>query len=642
MNRFLVAFVTFIVTLAVAVPLILLSFNWYEQLLIESLWWHVTVILIAGTSALLFWAFRDKIFHKLRLTTRTALEDVADPLLEMVNKLVSGNGVEASAQARVFVRRFISRYAAIKSMTWIVGTVFAFLAIFATMAASAILIKQNSIIMTQNTLIESQNKYFQEQNQKIQLQIDNQKKEERNANRSKLIEILYEGEFVSRDKYRPSSDILEKESRINPVENRINIRHWALNPNESPGGIGGVAAKAIFNALRRDNRSTIRQPKFNLRSRREAFEEFIKYEFGSGKEIIDLRQSILDGLDSTTWNVKDLKIDLSGAQLIGCDFSDCNLTNLIFDVSRMESCDCINSIFSRTFLRGVDLENSNLTYSDFSQADITHGNLRQTKIEGANFFNANLRAVDLTEAVNLAFIDQQPVNYIKRAYITDFSESNMAYAVIDNAFMVNVIFYRTNLLQANLSNTNFKYSVFIEANLRQANLSGSRLIKTNCRNAIFTNANLNNTVLENASVAGADLRGATFNDAEFTNIDFEDAIVDSPNWFQFTSEVAPTLSKYRKYWTVRNVGTINGEKIYRIKKNSSTAVKPQDIFVPLKVELEQLQKIFLDMKKIRGIDRDVLQTFNVQVVPDPHVENEDNFPTYQREPAPPFPKKIFP
>lgn len=597
MSRFLIAFVTFIVTLAVAVPLVLLSFNWYEQLLVEFLWWHITILFIAGSSALLFWAYRDKIFQKIGLTTKNSIDDVADSFFEMINKFVSGDHAEASSQSKLFIQRILSRYAAIKSMTWIVGTVFAFLAIFATMAASAILIKQNSIIMSQNTLIESQNKYFQDQNQKIQLQIDNQLQEEKTAHRNKLIEILYENTAPE-----SNSSIVEFFGGSNKQVIKRNtsvLSSWAIEGKQTSSDPGKTA---LWKKLRANNEYVVKRPKYNLRSRNNAFQEYINAEIQAGREEVDLKHSLLDGLDSSDWKFKKIRIDLSHAQIIASDFSYRDLTNFTFKNSIINDSSFYESTLSDVDLEGVNLEGSNLTYSNFAYTNIENGNLRNTSIEGACFFNSNLMHLDLSNAVNLAFIDGQALNFARAGYTTDFSNSNMKFANISDSFMPHVIFYQCDLKEANLSNSDFRYSRFIDADLALVNFKGADLPYVDFLGSDLSGANFDKASLENTNFANAYLVGASFKHTYFNKVNFNNAKVGSRNWFDDVAIHSDSILKLKKYWQIIEDKDKYGREIFVIKQNRTVAVKPTESYEVI-YSLPELLHLFEQTKKIRGIDR---------------------------------------
>lgn len=609
MNRFLISFVTFIVTLAIAVPLVLLSFNWYEQLLIESLWWHVTLLLIAGMVALLFWAFRDKIFHKLRLTTKTALEDVADPLIEMVNKLIGGNGEEASAQAKIFVRRFLSRYASIKSMAWIVGTVFGFLAIFATMAASAILIKQNSIILSQNALIESQNKYFQEQNQKIQLQIDNQLNEERNARRSKLIEILYEEATDQANNDKTLLGLFGLQSNINVSSKVSNHGSQVEYFREQMQEIGGDALQNVFNE---NKKLILKIPKYNLRSRNEAFSDFIKIENDDGKNIVNLNNSILDGLNLSDWNHENhILLDLSHSQIRrgyfeNCDFSDCD-----FNFANLEGCEFFDSNLTGVELDGVNLPNANLTFSVFSKVNMKNANLSNSTLQGVAFKDANLGYSNLSGSVNIGFNKGDILSYSKAGHVTLFSQASMIESNINNAYMTYVIFHKVDLTNSTLSKTNYDGSIFDGSVCAKSDLSNSSLRESVLLNTSFKQANLkgvifNSAILENVSFVRADLRNASFESVLFNQVDFDNATVDSIDWFDRTAEVSSGLSKIKLYWTIEEAEDANGEKCFVIKKDRTVARKPTYLnsltLRPSKDAMLRIQGLYSHILEYRGIE----------------------------------------
>lgn len=104
------------------------------------------------------------------------------------------------------------------------------------------------------------------------------------------------------------------------------------------------------------------------------------------------RKEVLERLAET----KDLRnLDIRKANLIKIDFSGCDLRGTNFSYSNLKE-----ALFKGSDMRESSLWNTNLEGADFTDADLEGADLDYSKLRGAILFRANLRRASLpTELV---------------------------------------------------------------------------------------------------------------------------------------------------------------------------------------------------------------------------------------------------
>jgi uncharacterized protein YjbI with pentapeptide repeats len=165
---------------------------------------------------------------------------------------------------------------------------------------------------------------------------------------------------------------------------------------------------------------------------------------------------------------KDIRIDLSGANLTGA-----NLWNV----------DLSGADLRGAHLAGADLHEANLNRATLAEAVLAQAKLSKARMSEANLRGADLRASDLAEA------------WLDHADLSDKS------ATFEGARGAPVNMSNANLAKAYLENANMH-----KAKLTDANLAG---------------ANLNGANLDGADLSGATLAGARYNAGTIFPIGFD-------------------------------------------------------------------------------------------------------------------------
>ena len=99
------------------------------------------------------------------------------------------------------------------------------------------------------------------------------------------------------------------------------------------------------------------------------------------------RKEVLERLAET----KDLRnLDIRKANLIKVDFSGCDLRGTNFSYSNLK-----DALFKGSDMRETSLWNANLEGADFTDADLEGADLDYSKLRGAILYRANLRRASL-------------------------------------------------------------------------------------------------------------------------------------------------------------------------------------------------------------------------------------------------------
>ena len=111
---------------------------------------------------------------------------------------------------------------------------------------------------------------------------------------------------------------------------------------------------------------------------------------------------------------RDMRANLSGANLSRADFSGANLSGADFSRANLSGAnlsraDISGANISRANLSGADLMRANLSGADFSRAnlsgaDFSRANLSRANLSGADLSGADLSGADLSGAENVPYI----------------------------------------------------------------------------------------------------------------------------------------------------------------------------------------------------------------------------------------------
>ncbi len=128
-----------------------------------------TLMSVAFAFGLVF-LFRKPLAKRLRLPPPGLLRDVYDPFIEGLEALRDGRSKVAYDNLRLSSAAAVSFYGWVSIRRWMVRTSLALVAVFATVAGTALLFRQNELIYDQNGLIVEQNAKINEQNRRLRVQ----------------------------------------------------------------------------------------------------------------------------------------------------------------------------------------------------------------------------------------------------------------------------------------------------------------------------------------------------------------------------------------------------------------------------------------------------------------------------------------
>lgn len=249
--------------------------------------------------------------------------------------------------------------------------------------------------------------------------------------------------------------------------------------------------------------------------------------------------------------------DCAGANLVGRDFRQMDLSQLVFaeaDLSRstLDHAQLVNADLSGANLQAANLEGANLSGADLVGANLDGANLSGANLTGADLSGANLTSVSLT-GVDLTQTILRSVQ---------FNEADLINVNLAGAKLNAVNFTAAKLNGARLTNANLSGAVLSRADLSGAQLShsqlnGARLNLTSLIGADLTNSDLSgssmvaadlaSTDLSNSSLVGSNLIGVRLKGANLNDADLRGVRLDVASILTDTDiRLDPTLAELNK------------------------------------------------------------------------------------------------
>lgn len=216
------------------------------------------------------------------------------------------------------------------------------------------------------------------------------------------------------------------------------------------------------------------------------------------------------------------KVDLSGANFIGCDLRNLNLKRYLLkgcnlSKSHLSDMDLSNINFESTNLSGAkiaraNLSNANLTKSTLKNVDLSQANLNYAQFNDSDCEGINLNKADLSYSCFFRANMIRANLFQSKCYQTDFREANLESSDLANSDCLRASFYKSNLRLSHFKMANITF-----ANFQEANLQKSFFYAANAINCDFSDADLTNACL--AAIRGID---AKFYGATLTGVCIED------------------------------------------------------------------------------------------------------------------------
>jgi len=203
-------------------------------------------------------------------------------------------------------------------------------------------------------------------------------------------------------------------------------------------------------------------------------------------------------------------LDYTGKIIIGTDFSEKNMPNIVAYFSTFKETD-----FSSSNLRNMDVKFSNFINVDFSDAQLQDSRISRTGFTNSNFDNADLSQSYLSSSV---FIDSDLTNSV-------FKNSDLR-----GVFMLKPILEGTNFTNVDFSNSYLENLDFTKSTLQNSKFNGA-YIKT----SMFDGTDFSTEEIHGDSLTGSptefvycSMKHSNFSKINMFNIDFtsKDIIVD--------------------------------------------------------------------------------------------------------------------
>lgn len=139
---------------------------------------------------------------------------------------------------------------------------------------------------------------------------------------------------------------------------------------------------------------------------------------------------------------------LRGANMSGCDLSECNFRNANLDGANLAGCNLTRADFAGATLRGTNFTNANGFAVNFADVD-----MQNAVLDGCMFAEAKFERTDLT---------------LVKAPAANFEQAHFIRARIVGANLRNAIFKRAQFENADLSDSNIREADFFEASFSKS------------------------------------------------------------------------------------------------------------------------------------------------------------------------------
>ncbi|SEW34322.1 Esterase/lipase superfamily enzyme [Chitinophaga sp. YR573] len=251
---------------------------------------------------------------------------------------------------------------------------------------------------------------------------------------------------------------------------------------------------------------------------------------------------------------KDIRLDLTGANLSGINLENASLENTRLDGANLSKTNLMFARLKHVRMMRTDLSESNLEGADLSDGYLygckfRNSFLRNANLQSCSMYSCDLEDADLDESnltgivfsgCNLLGIDFKNKNlaagHFSNSYLAspDFSFSNLSMTYFSEIDLSNAIFKKTYLLKASFQNVNLTKADFSGADLRYVTIKRSVLpdsifIDAHLSDADLRYSNLYRANFTNAHLAHADLRGCNFQEALLIGANLEEAKLETTN-----------------------------------------------------------------------------------------------------------------
>ncbi|WP_433782171.1 pentapeptide repeat-containing protein [Actinomycetospora sp. CA-101289] len=236
-------------------------------------------------------------------------------------------------------------------------------------------------------------------------------------------------------------------------------------------------------------------------------------------------------------------IDLSGASLVGADFSGINLAKARLVGVDLSKSNLRGANLSGAVLTGATLDGANLMKVDLSDAWLNEVRGESVRFDGAilrearfwrsvlpgaqllgcafdrhtSFNEAHLQGATFGEGVNLDDVSFYHANLLgatmkrvcaRRANFANatLSSAYLNHSIFEGAYLISATMHSGELINANLRNVEADGADFSGTHFGGADLTGANLEEADLRSAKFRGSTMTGTVVIDANLMGADLR----------------------------------------------------------------------------------------------------------------------------------------
>ncbi len=409
-------FLFFIFGIIISIPFVIFGTSYFSDNITTLAVITITAVIISSVLSLTVLVKREWILKKIYGTAKTEIDDIVTSVKTLMHDILTKETGEYVHSAESIIRKISARYTWVTTRKWMVNVTIGILAVFAGLAGSALIFKQNTLLNKQNNLLIDHGDKLKKQNSLL----DTQNQLSEASRRSSLIfELTSILDLVN-------LEIAAYDKALGPVEVAKNERNC---PDESNS---------------KNPNCPKRQISPRLKGRIAALSRSLRPYYFLEVAPIDTSYSQNDnGMRNTNDELKRIKRPLSPerGQL---------LISLVYNGLEVNSSGTGYN-FTHADLRSVNLHNAHLLGANLDGANLANSYLVGANLQQANLMSANLQSASLYE-VNLRGAVAIRAK-LTGANLTkaDLTAASMRWSDFKNADLKKTKMYRTLLYDADFS-----------------------------------------------------------------------------------------------------------------------------------------------------------------------------------------------
>ncbi len=291
----------------------------------------------------------------------------------------------------------------------------------------------------------------------------------------------------------------------------------------------------------------------------------------------------------------DVPTKLVNATLLGADFQQALLTNVI----------ATGANFSPSATRVTDFSLAVINNVNFSGANFTGANLFKASIDGSNFSGANLTNASLSQAD----LSGEP-----DGIFNNFSNANLTGATLTGTKLKGAHLTDAKLINANLQGADLESALFVNVDATGADFRTTNFTDGKIENSTFDLANLGGIALTDTKPENAGGISNSYRGANLRAFRAEDVILGSADFSPYDPGLPGTQTGTIRIWTSDALPSGFNKATDIVITNLSTATLPDTNLSASKFNGANLSNLTAEDLNLNNSDFSAYKTSNGQFI----------------------------